>query len=216
MNAPVTPLGIATSLPHEPAPEPHGNDLLAPSWSQRIVRQATASVARLQWAGGRVGAYALAGLLLMLAAAFVLFARVLPAGSQLSQLQDQLQKIPAAGAAAAAAGAGNSARDLLSRLPRRADLPAVVATMITQADAAQLELPTGNYEYNVPKVAGAARYQIVLPVRGSYVAIRRFVDGSLAAIPAAALESIRLQRDDVGSAELVAELKFVIYVRSGS
>jgi hypothetical protein len=104
-------------------------------------------------------------------------------------------------------------QDFLSRLPRQAELPAAMASLFKQATAAEIELQRGHYELVKPKSGGPGRYELLLPVKGSYAAVRKFIEGSLAAVPAAALEGIRLQRDDISTSDVEAELRFVVFVQ---
>ena len=59
-----------------------------------------------------------------------------------------------------------------------------------------------------------ARYQLALPVTGSYPAVRKFVDSTLAAVPAAALSGITLERPNVGDGQVSANLRFEVFVRT--
>jgi hypothetical protein len=163
------------------------------------------SVARRQ---GPVGAAAAA---VVLAVVVVAVLGWMPALHETTALQSQLgasQPINISGHNPA----GLTASGFAAKLPTRTELPAALAIVYAQAEAAHIQLPRGSYVY-VPGKDGAGRYQITLPVQCSYDSLRHFVEGVLAQIPAAALDGVRMQRQDVGDATIDAELEFVIYVR---
>jgi hypothetical protein len=102
----------------------------------------------------------------------------------------------------------------VSQLPTQQQLPMILGQIVGQATAAQLELEKGTYSLATSKSQRVVRYQLVYPVRGTYPAIRKFVDGSLAAVPSLALGGLRMERSTVGAAQLDAEIKFVIFART--
>ncbi|MFO1401005.1 MAG: type 4a pilus biogenesis protein PilO [Steroidobacteraceae bacterium] len=102
---------------------------------------------------------------------------------------------------------------LIATLPARPQLPDVLGKVVAQARAAGLELESGHYEYTTAGGAGLARYELHLPVRGTYAQVRSFTDGVLAAVPAVALVGMSLERETIGSAELQADLRFAVLVR---
>ena len=55
-------------------------------------------------------------------------------------------------------------------------------------------------------------YEVDLPVKGSYVQIRKFIVKVLNAMPSAALEEVSFKRESVGSGELEARIRFTIYM----
>lgn len=62
--------------------------------------------------------------------------------------------------------------------------------------------------------AGFSRYQVTLPVQGTYPDLRKFANRVLEEIPSAALESITLSRENLKTNEVDANLQFTIYLRS--
>jgi hypothetical protein len=69
-------------------------------------------------------------------------------------------------------------------------------------------------EYRLSRTAGErlARYEITLPLKGSYAQIRGFVADVLAAVPAAVLDEVNLRREGVDSARLDARVRLTLYV----
>ncbi|MEZ5500658.1 MAG: type 4a pilus biogenesis protein PilO [Steroidobacteraceae bacterium] len=144
---------------------------------------------------------------LLLGAVRPLQQRVTELGSQLSALASQ------PGGAAAGPARATDAAKVLRQLPRRDDLPAMVATIASKADGAGLELIRGDYAIKTRKDDALARYVITLPVVGDYPKVKRFVDDVLVSLPAISLESMKLRRDDVAEANVQVDLQFVVFVR---
>ncbi|MCC7199290.1 MAG: type 4a pilus biogenesis protein PilO [Gammaproteobacteria bacterium] len=156
------------------------------------------------------------GLALLTASAVLSFSTLLPLRHQVQGLRDEVTSLEAA----AQSGNGRPASQamqasaLLSKLPTRSDLPAVLSGVLAQATAAGLKLERGTYEFTPAKSGQIARYRVTLPVSGTYGQVRRFVEGTLATLPAVALEGLRLEREGIASERLSANLQFAVMVRS--
>ena len=76
--------------------------------------------------------------------------------------------------------------------------------------ATGIELQSARYA--TPPAGGRiARYEIVLPVSGSYAQIRDFLNRALAEIPALSLDQMTLRRDGRNDAALHAELRLTLH-----
>ncbi len=103
------------------------------------------------------------------------------------------------------------ASDALGRLGDPHDTPGAVGRLFRAAARAGLELEQG--EYRLQQAGGGLwRYQIVLPVVGSYPALRTFLADALNANPGLALDGLYLGRERVESAELRAVMRFTLYL----
>jgi len=80
------------------------------------------------------------------------------------------------------------------------------------AEAQKLVLEQGEYRLSPDKSGKLARYQITLPVKGTYLQIRQFVDQALIDVPVAALDDINFKREAIGATQLEARIKFTLYV----
>ena len=76
-----------------------------------------------------------------------------------------------------------------------------------------IDLPKGDYDYGVD--GRLAHYDIVFPVLGNYMNIRKFVLQSLSEIPSLAVTSVGFQRKEIGQTSLDSEIKMTLYARSG-
>lgn len=103
---------------------------------------------------------------------------------------------------------------LMSKLPARAELPALTEQIVAQADAAGLALDVGSYDVNVVRSGPIVRARLSFPVHGSYPNIRRFIDGTLATIPGAAVDGLRIERKEIGAAEIDADIRLAVYLKN--
>ncbi|MFO1504121.1 MAG: hypothetical protein U1F39_09940 [Steroidobacteraceae bacterium] len=163
---------------------------------------------RLRHLGPRRGASLALLLASILAALFIVW----PLKERATALERQLLQHPAVTTVDAAPREA-AAR---TRLARVDELPAVLSTLTERAQAAGLELAAGNYRLLPGKSGAASRYEIGLPVIGPYPGVRQFIEASLAAVPAMALDGLSLQRPDVASARVAVEVRFVVFVAEGA
>ena len=103
---------------------------------------------------------------------------------------------------------------VLSALPSRGEAPEIVAKIVEEARASGVELPRGQYEYVPARDGVAASYRMTFPVHATYPQLREFMDRTLVAMPAVAVEGMRIERKAVGDEGVDAELKFSAFVRS--
>jgi Tfp pilus assembly protein PilO len=100
--------------------------------------------------------------------------------------------------------------------PRVESLPDWLGHIHTAAARNGLVLESGEYRLVRPRDARLVRYQVMLPVRGTYPQLRGFVAEVLEQVPAAGLEDLVIKRDAIGNPELDVRLKFVIHLAEGS
>jgi len=98
--------------------------------------------------------------------------------------------------------------------PQQQRAPQLLKTLYRAARDESITLSEGEYKFTPGKAGGIGRYQVDLPVRGSYVQIRRFIVKVLNSLPSAALDEVSFKREVVGSAELDASVRFTLYLRA--
>jgi Tfp pilus assembly protein PilO len=96
--------------------------------------------------------------------------------------------------------------------PSEASTPQWLARIYAAAAAKGLALETGEYKLEHKVGERLARYEILLPVKGSYAQIRGFVAEVLATVPAAVLEEVNLKRESIQSPRLDARVRFALYL----
>ena len=104
---------------------------------------------------------------------------------------------------------------VMGELPTRGQIPAVIGLMLREARAAGVALDTGHYVYTPSKAGGVARYELEFPVKAGYVGVRDFINRTLTAVPAASLEKLHIERKGIGDTVVNADVRFVVFVRSG-
>ena len=158
----------------------------------------------------RLGAATLAGIAAVVLAVTLFIANNLPQGSAVAALKSQLAHLAPAAKGALAPLSGSA----LAALPPRGEAPEIVAKILEEARAVGVELPRGQYEFVPARDGVAARYRMTFPVHATYPQLREFMDRTLVALPAVAVEGMRIERKAVGEEAVDAELRFSAYVRS--
>ena len=87
-----------------------------------------------------------------------------------------------------------------------------VKALFAIAHKTGLNLNQAEYKSGLDKNSRTSTYQIVVPVKGSYRAIRQFCEQTLLAIPFASLDEMSFKRETIGSNELEAKLRFTLYL----
>jgi Tfp pilus assembly protein PilO len=168
---------------------------------------------RLSWHASRTGRPGLIGMALLVATAVFAFSTQVQVTNEVATLRNDLAVARVRAANQPRTPESDAAR-ALAHLPARADMPALLALLIKQADEAQLSLDTGKYEMTSSKSGDITRYKITLPVAGGYPQIRRFIDATLTALPAASISDLRIQRKTVGDPMVEAQIRLTFYTRS--
>lgn len=102
---------------------------------------------------------------------------------------------------------------LLDRFPSEEQLNAELGRLIEMAGKEGLSVPNGDYRLTPGKDGLFDRYVLNLPVKGSYQTIRRYVAAVRMAFPDLAIDDITLRRESIGSMEVEAQLRFVLFGR---
>lgn len=91
-----------------------------------------------------------------------------------------------------------------------------IKTLFAIAAKTGLNLNQAEYKSALDKNSKAYTYQILLPVKGTYPAIRHFCEQTLRAIPFASLDEMSFKRDGISSAELEARLRITLYLSASA
>lgn len=102
---------------------------------------------------------------------------------------------------------------LLDRFPGEDQLNSELGRVIELATQQGLQVPSGDYRLIPGKDGLFDRYVLSLPVKGSYRTIRRFVTAVRSEFPDLAIEDITLRRENIGSSEVEAQFRFVLFGR---
>lgn len=102
------------------------------------------------------------------------------------------------------------AATFVENLPTVTDMPRIMSGIVAVAATTGIELERGTYEFVAADGDAIARYQVTLPISGTYPKVREFVENVLASAPSVALESMRIERGKVSDQVISADLKFSI------
>ena len=100
--------------------------------------------------------------------------------------------------------------------PNDSDLLPGIEKIFTLAQNQNLTLDQGEYKLSRDKVGKLVRFQMVLPVKGDYPQIRKYLDSLLTEIPNIALEHLQLERRKVGDPALEATIRLALYLEQES
>ena len=102
--------------------------------------------------------------------------------------------------------------DFYDALGERRHAEQQLKTIFALAQKYGVAIAAAEYKTSFDKVSHLHSWQIALPVRGSYAALRQFSEQVLLAIPFAALDELRIKREAIGSPQLDARLRFTLYL----
>jgi hypothetical protein len=88
-----------------------------------------------------------------------------------------------------------------------------IASILAQARNNKLMLASAEYQVATDSNSSFTRYQVLLPVKDQYSAIRRFLASVLNSVPNAALQEIHVERPAVDGNILEARIRFELIYR---
>lgn len=75
-----------------------------------------------------------------------------------------------------------------------------------------LQLEQGEYSTTREKSGKLTRLQVTLPLKGSYLQIRKFLADILSEVPIASLDNVKFERQKIGDSEIDARIKLTLYL----
>lgn len=142
--------------------------------------------------------------LITLAAAGVFFILVL------QPMQEERARLEGALSKSGAKGNATNLSAFYGFLESKDETTDALAKLYAIGTATGVNLQSGSYR--TQKAAGRLeRYELALPVSGSYAQIRDFLNRALAEIPALSLDQMTLRRDGRNEATVQAELRMTLH-----
>jgi Tfp pilus assembly protein PilO len=163
---------------------------------------------RLGWPG-------VVGLGLLAFAAMAAATALLPLRAQVERLRDEadsLQRRLGGSDRAGRAPVQDQLATFYAFFPPRDASPDLLGKIHAIAKAKGLQLASGEYRLERAPSPRLARYQVTLPVQGTYAQIRGFVGEVLEQVPAAVLEEVSVRRESVEAARVEARVRLTIYM----
>lgn len=169
-------------------------------------------VSRLGWSG-------LAGIALLVIAIALALATLWPAQREISALRAEVAALRGK-LRASVSGEGPSVNPsrqaqletFYGFFPQPESLPDWIGQVHNAALRSGLVLEKGDYQLQRPPGGRLARYQIQLPVTGTYPQLRAFVAEVLKKVPAAAIEDVAVKRESIGAPRLEARVRISLYL----
>lgn len=96
--------------------------------------------------------------------------------------------------------------------PKRNSVPESLEKIYAVAAAERLSLNQADYKINHISTGKMARYQISLPLKGSYSGIHKFLVQVLRDIPSASLERVLFERKKIGDPTVDATITLVLHL----
>jgi hypothetical protein len=166
---------------------------------------------RLGWPG-------VVGLGLLAFAATIAGSALLPLRAQVARLHDEVDALQRRLGVGERAGAKPPVQDQLATFyaffPPSDSSPDWLGKIHAIAQAKGVQLASGEYRLERAPSPRLRRYQMTLPVHGTYAQIRGFVGELLEQVPAAVLEEVSLKRESVETQRLEARVRLTLYLGS--
>lgn len=150
------------------------------------------------------------------------FSAVIPARKQVEQLRDSAefakaknQRI-ARNQSVAPVTPDTQLQQFNAFFPPTAQAPKWIAAVYEAARGEKLVLERGDYKGLRDVGTPLVRYQITLPVKGTYPQIRRFVAEILEEVPPASIDDISVKREKIGADVVEARIKISVYMRDSN
>lgn len=102
------------------------------------------------------------------------------------------------------------------RLPAQQEATSAIDRIYALASRERIVLARGEYALGTDPKTHLARYSILLPVRGTYPQVRRFIHELLGELPAVVLEDVDLQRKRIADTELNGRIRLTLYLSRSS
>jgi hypothetical protein len=185
--------------------------LTSSSLQARLDRFMVRALPELRYRLMRLGVPGIAGLVSLAAALVCVCALLIPTRQSIEALKANLSQTVQFGPAPAAHT--SSPQQFAGTLPSRRQVPALLGTVLTQANDAGVVLEQGKYVFTPAGANQLARYSFEFPVKADYTSIRDFINRALTAIPALGLDKLHIERKNIGDAAVSAEVGFVIYLK---
>lgn len=165
-----------------------------------------------------LGVPGLAGMAMLLLALVYGLAGLMPHWQSLQQLSVQTQEAREylakveEGSVAAPVVPQRQLDDFRSKLPAQPQATVAIDKIYALAAQERITLARGEYALGIDPKTHLARYQILLPVRGSYPQLRRFLHALLGQLPAVVVEDVEFQRKKIADTDLTGRIRLTLYL----
>lgn len=171
---------------------------------------------RIRWHVTCLGTIGKTGAGLLVLTLVFFMAAVLPQQQTLKELKNRVQTVQQQEQPDSVRQAGLSDSQALQVfydfLPRSDSSPYWISELDRIARDSSVELNSSDYRLTMEKESKLIRYEIQLPLRGTYPQIRAFLAEALQAMPTLALADIAIKRETVQTGCVEARLNMYLYL----
>lgn len=170
--------------------------------------------ARAAWWLGRLGWPALVGAGLLLFVLMFHFSGIAPNEQKLAQINGDITRLQARLKQPEKEDAEAHARQaaLEALFPPLAEREDLIQQIHDVADLHGIELNNIEYKLFLDPSTPLARVQMLMPVKGSYIALRAWLADVMNGIPSTALEEFNLHRDNGQMATVEGQVRLTLYL----
>lgn len=165
-----------------------------------------------------LGLTGLAGVVLAVLALAVFLGFILPAEAKLKRVASEAadlqnrQKIALSNPVTHTLPIESALTSFYKSLPPEQNATKLLDKIYKSANIASIQLNQGEYKFTRAKAGHLGNYQVTLPVKGSYVQVRKFIAKVLNGLPTAALDGVSFRRETIGGSDMEAKIQFTIYL----
>ncbi len=165
-----------------------------------------------------IGVAGLVGSGLLLAVGAYAVLTLVPAWHALDTLREQTRQADEyvaqveQGSAAAPVVPQHQLDEFHRKLPAQQQATVAIDKVYALAAEEHIALSRGDYALGIDPKTHLARYQILLPVHGSYPQLRRFLHALLGQLPAVVVEDVELQRKRIDETDLSGRIRMTLYL----
>jgi Tfp pilus assembly protein PilO len=164
----------------------------------------------------KLGWQGLVGLLLIFGSLNYLFIIAAPKAHQLQQLQMEVAALKANPKQNESNHSNNAKSDVTKIfygvLPTQTEANSKISAILRVATENGLVINKVEYD-QLFSVSHLVQYQIKLPLTGSYVQIRQFINQVLNTLPSIALSDISLKREGIATDSVDTQIQFTLYLK---
>lgn len=159
-------------------------------------------------------------IVLLVASALVYLQRVLPKEAEIAALDTEIDRLRHADARPVAEDSplapGEQLAVFYAFFPAEDTQSDILDRLFAAAARENLALPQGDYQWARERTGRLVRYSIMLPLKGSYPGIRRFMAQALRETPSLALDSVGFRRQTVNDIGVDAQVQFTLYMHGST
>lgn len=140
-------------------------------------------------------------------------AAIAPARARLEQVRHAAaQRQATAVPGAAAGGPASELANFYARFPSQDAFPDALDGLLKTAAQHALTVQQGDYTVTRAPAGKLVRFEVMLPLRGSYPQVRTFLNALAHDVPGMALENAQFERRDVAEPVLDVKLRLVLFL----